>query len=243
MFTGDKNSCESAASADAPAPPVLSLVRAMSDPQGHPLCRFWFWPLAGRVRSTLHGLLAAMLASLICIAFSTATEANGRAWLGIWMGAGAGQMSGLELKQIVSIATVERGGPAEAAGLLVLDVILEIDDEPVHSRRAVLCLIKAARPGQTIRFVIQRQLAARSILVTLAEWPEVGMAPSNLNCPTPEISFKGEGGRVRSGRQYHTSVSAALWAPGRGPTVSEQALVLPTAGEAASRMSNCGLSG
>ena len=142
------------------------------------------------MRSTAHGLLAAMLASLVCGVFSTDTQANGRAWLGIWMGAEAGHMSGLEhsQKQIVSVVTVERGGPAEEAGLLLFDVILEIDGQPVHSRRAVICLIKAARPGQTLRLAIQRKLEARTILVTLAGWPEDGMAPSNLDCPPLEIS-------------------------------------------------------
>ena len=110
------------------------------------------------------------------------------------MGAEVEQLSGIERsqKQIVSIMTVERGGPAEVAGLLLFDVILEIDGQPIHNRRAVVCLIKAARPGQTLLLAIQRQLVARTILVTLASWPDDGIAPSNLDCPPLETSFKGE---------------------------------------------------
>ena len=132
-------------------------------------------------------LLGAVLAGLVCVAFSTATRANSVAWLGIWMGE---HVSGAEpsQQQIVSIVAIEPGGPAEAAGLLLFDVILKIDAQPIHSRRAVVCILKAARPGQTLLLVIQRQLEQRTIRVTLAEWPEDGIAPSTLRCPPLEIS-------------------------------------------------------
>ena len=142
-------------------------------------------------------LLAAVLAGLVCVAFSTVARANGVAWLGIWLGE---HVSGIERsqEQIVSVVAVEPGGPAEAAGLLLFDLILKIDGRPVHSRRTVVCIVKAARPGQTLLLVIQRQLEQRTIRVTLAEWPEEGMAPPNLRCPPLEISFKGEVARART---------------------------------------------
>jgi hypothetical protein len=140
-----------------------------------------------------------MLAALAFFAFSTATQANERAWLGIWMGAEPKHLSDIarSQRQIVSIVTIERGSPAEAAGLILFDVIFEIDGQPIQSRRAVLCLIQVARPGQTLLLAIQRQQEARTILVTLAEWPKDGIAPSNLDCPPVETSLSA-GGRAKT---------------------------------------------
>lgn len=140
------------------------------------------------MRSTVRVLFAAF----VCVAFCTATQANDQAWLGIWMGTEVEQMSGVERsqKRIVFIRSIERGGPAEMAGLVPLDVILEIDGQPVPNTQTVFCLMKAARPGQTLLLAIRRQLEVRTLMVTLAKWPKDGIGPSKLDCPPLTTSFK-----------------------------------------------------
>ena len=142
-----------------------------------------------KMRSLARMQLAAVVAALVWVASSTATQADDGAWLGIWL-AETGQIAGFERsqKRIVSIVNVEGGGPAEAAGLLRFDVILQINDQPVHSMREVVCLLRTARPGQTLRLAIQRQLEAVTILATLAKRPEHGIPPSDLDCPALETS-------------------------------------------------------
>jgi S1-C subfamily serine protease len=135
-------------------------------------------------------LFAAVLTALACMAISTTAQADGRAWLGIWMGAETQHSSSFERseKEIVYIVTVDHGGPAEAAGLLRLDVILEIEGQPVRNMREVVCLVRAARPGQTILLAIQRRTEVLAIPATLAGWPADGSVYFNLDCPALETS-------------------------------------------------------
>ena len=138
-------------------------------------------------------LLAAALAPLAWAAISNATEANDNGWLGVWIGTDTKTTSDSRHhpRRVIYIMTVDQGGPAEAAGLLPLDVILEIDGRPVNSARDAVCLVKAAQPGHTLLLAIKRQMEVRTIQATLSEWPE-GIPPSNLDCP-PVVSFKGKG--------------------------------------------------
>lgn len=172
-----------------------------------------------------------LLAAFACVAFCTATQANDRAWLGIWMGVQAGQMAGVERShnQIVFILGTERGGPAETAGLAPFDVILEIDGQPVHNRQTIFCLIKAARPGQVLLLAIRRQSETHTVYVTLAKWPKDELGRPNFDCPPPRTSFKREGwtrkdagsgalsGRQRVGRFYVCSARRVLSKPGGLP--------------------------
>jgi membrane-associated protease RseP (regulator of RpoE activity) len=167
------------------------------------------------MRSFARMQLAAVVAALVGVAIPTAPHADSGAWLGIWL-AETGQIPGFERseKQIVSIVNVEGGSPADAAGLLRFDVILQIDDQPVHSMRKVVCLLRAARPGQTLRLAIKRQLEAVTIVATLAKRPEHGMPPSDLDCPALETSFEGEGGREKGSDGRRSLVRQSGLQPG-----------------------------
>jgi S1-C subfamily serine protease len=131
-------------------------------------------------------LFAAVLTALAWMAIFTTAHADTRAWLGIWMGAEMQHLSSSERSQMetVYIVRVDQGGPAEAAGLLLFDVILEIEGQPVRNMHEVVCLIGAARPGQTIVLAIQRRTEVLAVLATLVGWPADGSEHFNLHCPT-----------------------------------------------------------
>jgi hypothetical protein len=141
----------------------------------------------------------ALLAALALVPLSTAAPVAGGAWLGVWIDDTptdhAADANGFR-KSIVNIIVVARGGPAEAAGLLPNDVILEIDGRPVRSVRDAVCLLRAARPGQILPLATMRQAETRTVFAIVAEWPE-GWRPPDLDCPPPETSFRGEGGPFR----------------------------------------------
>jgi S1-C subfamily serine protease len=134
----------------------------------------------------------ALLAALTLVPFSTTAQATGGAWLGVWIDDTptdhAPDAYGFR-KSIVNITVVAQGGPAEAAGLLPNDVILEINGRAVHSVRDAVCLLRAARPGQILPLATMRQSETRIVFATVAEWPE-GTRPPDLDCPPPEISNK-----------------------------------------------------
>lgn len=86
--------------------------------------------------------------------FATPTP---RAWLGITC---------YTLRHHVVIAGVIPGSPAADGKLESGDVILTIDDQEVHDRRAVYEAIWRHRPGDTIRLRVFRTGAGRAIEVT-----------------------------------------------------------------------------
>ena len=135
-------------------------------------------------------LFSAVLTALTLMAASTTAQADSRAWLGIWMFAEMQHSSGFgrSEKETVYIISVDRGSPAAAAGLLLFDVITEIEGQPIRNMREVACLIGAARPGQTILLAIQRRREMLAIPVTLAGWPADGSGHFNLDCAALETS-------------------------------------------------------
>ena len=56
----------------------------------------------------------------------------------------------------VLVAEVLPGSPAEEAGLLVGDVIVSLDSEPMHDIAELSAAIKLRRPGETVELTIRR---------------------------------------------------------------------------------------
>ncbi len=76
---------------------------------------------------------------------------------------GAGRDRGL------LIVGITPDGPAEAAGLLIGDVLIEFDGQPVSSPEDLLDLLTADRVGRAVQAKLLRGGASREVSVTVAE--------------------------------------------------------------------------
>ena len=85
------------------------------------------------------------------------------------------------------VNSVEKGGPAEKAGIEVDDVILKVDGREVRSSTELPRIITAIRPGTKITLGIWRKGAAKDLTVTVAEMPDDGGgAPGKRGQPPKE---------------------------------------------------------
>lgn len=69
------------------------------------------------------------------------------------------------------LLSVEKGGPAERAGLRAQDVVVSIDDKDVDSTSDLVMALRDCRPGQTVSIDYRRGEALSSTRVTLGERP------------------------------------------------------------------------
>ena len=76
---------------------------------------------------------------------------------------------GLPKPQGALVNSVEKGGPAEKAGVEPGDVILRFDGKPVTSSEDLPRLVGATRPGSRVSMQIWRNKAARDVQVMVAE--------------------------------------------------------------------------
>jgi serine protease Do len=97
-----------------------------------------------------------------------------RGWLGITMGeltAADREVLGVEGRQGVMVAQVIKGGPGDAAGVLVEDVILAVNDRAVSSMAELRGLIADVYPGQEARFDLIRGGQRTAVTVRLGRRP------------------------------------------------------------------------
>lgn len=84
------------------------------------------------------------------------------------------------------VATVEKGGPADKAGIVPGDVILAFDGKPVQTSADLARLVGSTKPGTTVNVDIWRKGARRTVKVTVGELPERPPASaSNQSDQTP----------------------------------------------------------
>jgi serine protease Do len=76
---------------------------------------------------------------------------------------------GLDKPRGALVSNVERGGPADEAGLKEGDVILAFDSQPVDSAGQLPAAVAAAKPGRKVELQVWREGASRKIDVTLGE--------------------------------------------------------------------------
>jgi serine protease Do len=76
---------------------------------------------------------------------------------------------GLPKAQGALVNSVEKGGPAEKAGVEPGDVILRFDGKPVGSSEDLPRVVGATKPGSRVPMQIWRNKAARDVQVTVAE--------------------------------------------------------------------------
>ncbi len=71
----------------------------------------------------------------------------------------------------VLITQVERGGPADKAGVKLGDVLLTVNDKPVADTTAMLNAIASLQPGQQARLKVTRNQAENEVAVTIGQRP------------------------------------------------------------------------
>jgi len=81
------------------------------------------------------------------------------------------EASGLENDVGILLSDIYDGGPADAAGLRVGDIIVEIDGERIYSQRQALLLVTAAKPGDRLELVGLRDGVEFRKTVIAAERP------------------------------------------------------------------------
>jgi len=79
---------------------------------------------------------------------------------------------GLPKPQGAVVSAVEKGGPAEKAGIEPGDVILRFDGKAVNTSGDLPRIVGAARPGSRVGVQVWRKGASRDLTVQVAEIPE-----------------------------------------------------------------------
>jgi serine protease Do len=72
------------------------------------------------------------------------------------------------------ISDVEKGGPADKAGIQASDVILKFDAKTVNTSSDLPRIVAATRPGSKVSVQLWRKGEAREVTVTVGELPEEG---------------------------------------------------------------------
>lgn len=132
--------------------------------------------IAGVITSfAIRGTTVAIPAGLAFAAASSASEGGGKqGFLGIAsvpvaiperQRAGRGQDAGLLISQVTD------NSPAAAAGLLVGDVIVGFDGEPVHDGEELVTRLRGDRIGRPVPLTVIRGTSAVDVSVTVGERP------------------------------------------------------------------------
>jgi serine protease Do len=89
------------------------------------------------------------------------------------------------------VNSVEKGGPAEKAGVEAGDVIIKADGREVRTSSELPRIVTAIKPGAKVTLTIWRKGAARELTVTVAELKEDQAAPQpRRGAPTPKEKAK-----------------------------------------------------
>jgi S1-C subfamily serine protease len=82
-----------------------------------------------------------------------------------------GQRGGTDRERGLLVSAVSANSPAAAAGLLVGDVILDLDGQPVNSTDRLLGLLSGDRVGRSVAVRVLRAGAVREVPVTVGQRP------------------------------------------------------------------------
>jgi len=79
---------------------------------------------------------------------------------------------GLRKPQGALVSALEKGGPAQAAGIEASDIILRFDGKPVNASADLPRIVAATKPGSRAVVEVWRKGASREFTVTVADTPE-----------------------------------------------------------------------
>ena len=88
---------------------------------------------------------------------------------------------GLPKAQGALVANVEKGGPAEKAGLEPSDIILKFDNKDVKTSTDLPRLVGAVKPGSRVNVQVWRKGATKDLAVAVGELP----VDKTANTPPP----------------------------------------------------------
>jgi serine protease Do len=88
------------------------------------------------------------------------------------------------------VNSVEKGGPAEKAGVETGDIIVKVDGREVRSSSELPRIITAIKPGTKITLTVWRKGAQRDLGVTVAEIKDEPAAQPRRGAPAPKEKAK-----------------------------------------------------
>jgi serine protease Do len=97
-----------------------------------------------------------------------------RGWLGVVIQEVTKELAdsfGLPKPQGALIASIEKGGPADKAGLEPSDIILKFDNKPVNSSIDLPRIVAAVKPGTKVGIQVWHKGATKDVSLTVAEFP------------------------------------------------------------------------
>jgi serine protease Do len=83
---------------------------------------------------------------------------------------------GLKEAQGALVAMIEKGSPAEKAGMQPGDVILKFEGKPVPNSSELPRMVGSTKPGSKTKVEVWRNRAAKELSITLAEWDDEKVA-------------------------------------------------------------------
>ncbi|MBZ0095051.1 MAG: DegQ family serine endoprotease [Sulfuricella sp.] len=102
-----------------------------------------------------------------------------RGWLGVMIQDVTKELAesfGLKKPEGALIAGVEKGSPADKAGMEPSDVVLKFDGKPVGNASELPLLVGATKPGKTVAVQVWRKGASKELSLTVAEAPSEKVA-------------------------------------------------------------------
>lgn len=86
------------------------------------------------------------------------------------------------------VSSVERGGPAEKAGVEAGDIILRFDSKPIDSSIDLPRIVGATKPGTRVSLQVWRKRAQRDLTVSVGEIADERVAASGPSKTAPELA-------------------------------------------------------
>jgi serine protease Do len=90
---------------------------------------------------------------------------------------------GLDRPRGALVVSVEKGSPAERAGLETSDIITKVDGKAVDAQSDLPRFVAAIRPGAKAQLEVWRKGASRSLSITVGEWEEERLASREVPKP------------------------------------------------------------
>jgi len=95
---------------------------------------------------------------------------------------------GLDRPRGALVVSVEKGSPAERAGLEASDIITRVDGKPVDSQSDLPRFVAAIRPGTRAELEVWRKGGSRALGITVGEWEEERIAGRDAPKSQPQAA-------------------------------------------------------